>query len=109
MSTDAVRHEVADLFKALGNESRLKLVCALAEASRSVSELADITGLSQPLVSQHLKVLRQIHLITGTRTGQSVVYSLTDHHVAHVVGDAFTHITEMMNDPHHSHTTQEES
>ncbi|WP_040434688.1 ArsR/SmtB family transcription factor [Schaalia vaccimaxillae] len=107
MTTDDIRHEVADFFKALGNESRLQLVCALEDGDHTVNELVELTGMTQPLVSQHLKVLRQIHLVTGTRTGQSITYSLTDHHVAHVVGDAFTHITEMMSDPHHSHTIEE--
>ncbi|MDC4233144.1 metalloregulator ArsR/SmtB family transcription factor [Actinomyces sp. B33] len=109
MTSPDVHREVAEFFKALGNESRLRLVQALIDSDRTVSELVEITGMSQPLVSQHLKVLRQIHLIASTRTGQTVTYSLDDHHVAHVVGDAFTHITDALADPRHSHDTQETS
>lgn len=85
---------VAALFKALGNEARLNLLYLLDGTDMSVSQLADASNLSQPLVSQHLRVLRQAKLVAGCRNGKEVVYSLADHHVAHVVRDAFTHATE---------------
>lgn len=85
---------VARIFKALGNEARLSILCALAESEDSVSGLADATGLSQPLVSQHLRTLREAHLVKGARSGKEVIYSLADHHVAHVVSDAYSHVAE---------------
>ncbi|MDO4260051.1 MAG: metalloregulator ArsR/SmtB family transcription factor [Actinomycetaceae bacterium] len=94
MSTREGAHDVARLFKALGNEARLEILCLLNDQELTVGGIAHATGLSQPLVSQHLRTLRDIHLVVGTRHGKEVVYSLADHHVAHVVNDAFTHVTE---------------
>ncbi|MBG6181247.1 DNA-binding transcriptional ArsR family regulator [Arthrobacter sp. CAN_A1] len=50
--------------------------------------------MSQPLVSQHLRVLRGINIVTVNRSGRDAVYSLADDHVAHVIDDAITHTTE---------------
>ena len=53
----------ARLFKVLGNGSRLRLLLLLVDEERSVSALAEAAGLSQPLVSQHLKALRGAGLV----------------------------------------------
>ncbi len=84
----------AELFKVLGHESRLWLLRLLAEEPRTVGALVDATGTSQPLVSQHLRTLRQSGLVTATRTGREVTYRVTDEHVAHVVADALAHVRE---------------
>ncbi|WP_124054270.1 ArsR/SmtB family transcription factor [Arcanobacterium ihumii] len=86
--------QVAKIFKALGNEGRLIVLWALSQKDCTVSELAATTDLSQPLVSQHLRSLKQVNLVSGNRQGKEVVYSLADHHVAHIVEDAFIHVTE---------------
>ena len=84
----------AQLFKALGNESRLELLQLLADRPHPVGVLAEATGMSQPLVSQHLRTLRQTGLVRATRSGKEVVYHLADQHVAHVVADALAHVQE---------------
>ncbi|GAA1530698.1 MAG: ArsR/SmtB family transcription factor [Brevibacterium aurantiacum] len=84
----------AQLFKVLGNESRLWLVRALGNEPMTVGALTDLTGMSQPLVSQHLKTLRQTGLVTANRRGKAVTYGLADEHVAHVVADALVHVQE---------------
>ena len=84
--------EAAELFKQLGNESRLLIMRLLAERSRSVQELTEATRLSQPLVSQHLRSLRYADLVIGERQGREVVYWLADHHVTHVIDDALAHV-----------------
>lgn len=84
--------EAAELFKQLGNESRLLIMRLLAERSRSVQELTEATQLSQPLVSQHLRSLRYADLVIGERRGRAVVYRLADHHVTHVIDDALAHV-----------------
>lgn len=86
--------EAAELFKVLGNESRLALVWLLSRESLTVGVLADRAGLSQPLVSQHLRTLRQAGLVTSERDGKEVRYALSDQHVAHVVLDAIAHAQE---------------
>lgn len=84
----------AELFKALSTPSRLRMFCVLAGNPSTVSALVEKTGLSQPLVSQHLKTLRGSNLVTVTRSGREAVYALADNHVTHVIQDAIIHSRE---------------
>ncbi len=86
--------EAAELFKVLGNDSRLALVWLLSREPLTVGALADRAGLSQPLVSQHLRTLRQAGLVSSEREGKEIRYALADQHVAHVVLDAIAHVQE---------------
>ena len=86
--------EAAQLFKVLGNESRLGLLRLIGQEPRTVTALTEATGLSQPLVSQHLRTLRQAGLVTPARKGKEVTYRLADLHVSHVVADALAHVQE---------------
>jgi DNA-binding transcriptional ArsR family regulator len=86
--------EAAQLFKALGNESRLELLRLIAVEPRTVGSLVEATGMSQPLVSQHLRTLRQAGLATASKAGKEVTYRLVDLHVAHLVADALAHVRE---------------
>jgi ArsR family transcriptional regulator len=88
-----------ELFKALSSPIRLAVVLELAARPRCVHELSDALGrsgreVSQPLLSQHLKVLREVGLVTTTRRATEVTYQLIDDHVAHIVGDAVRHSQE---------------
>lgn len=84
----------ARLFKALATPSRLQLLCLLEQGSATVSHLVELSGLSQPLVSQHLRILRETGLVALTRHGREAVYALADTHVSHIVGDALMHAGE---------------
>lgn len=94
METNAGLAEAAELFKVLGSESRLRLLLLIAREPRTVGALAEASGLSQPLVSQHLRTLRGAGLVAATRSGKEVSYELTDLHVSHVVSDALDHVRE---------------
>lgn len=85
----------AALLKALVAPIRLALVDLLSETPRCVHELVEALDAPQPLVSQHLKVLRSASLVATTRRGREVVYRLADDHVAHVVRDAVAHAREV--------------
>lgn len=85
---------VAQLFKVLGNESRLQLLRLLGAEPRTVGALVTATGMSQSLVSQHLRTLRQAGLASAVRHGKEVTYSVADSHVTHVIGDALEHVHE---------------
>jgi ArsR family transcriptional regulator len=89
----------AELLRALANPVRLAVVDQLHDGPRCVHELVAALGVSQPLVSQHLRVLRGARVITGERRGREVAYRLTDDHVAHIVGDALRHATEPATPP----------
>jgi DNA-binding transcriptional ArsR family regulator len=88
-------HEVAgELLKVLSAPARLAIVVELAEGPRCVHELVEHLGMSQPLVSQHLRVLRGARLVAAERRGREAVYTLVDQHVGHIVADAVRHADE---------------
>ncbi|NLA37521.1 MAG: helix-turn-helix transcriptional regulator [Actinobacteria bacterium] len=92
-STD--RHSAAaDLLRALANPYRVRIVELIAAEPRCVHELVEALDAEQPLVSQHLRILRDAHLLTAQRRGREMVYSLADDHIAHIVGDAILHANE---------------
>jgi DNA-binding transcriptional ArsR family regulator len=86
--------QAADLFKVLSSSSRLGLLGLLSTRSMTVTELVEESGLSQPLVSQHLRVLRSSGLVTVERDGRIARYEVADTHVTHVVDDAVAHVRE---------------
>lgn len=68
----------AGLLKALSNEKRLTIVCALYKGEKSVGELEEIVGLSQSALSQHLARLRRDGLVDTRREAQTIYYSMQD-------------------------------
>lgn len=85
---------VEELFRALANRVRLAILTRLNEGPRCVHELVDELGLPQPLVSQHLRVLRSTNLVAAQRNGTEMQYSLSDGHIAQLVADATAHAQE---------------
>jgi ArsR family transcriptional regulator, zinc-responsive transcriptional repressor len=82
----------SELLTALASPLRLSIVALLDEhGTRCVHQLVDALGVPQPLVSQHLRVLRAAGLVTGARRHRQVDYRLVDGHVAHIVRDALAH------------------
>ena len=68
--------DAAGLMKALGNESRLMILCTLVDGERSVSELNGVIPLSQSALSQQLARLRSQALVETRRESQTIYYSL---------------------------------
>lgn len=89
-----VTQAAVELFKALGNEHRLVILSTLSAGAHCVHEIVEALGISQSLVSQHLRVLRTTGLVATARRGQEVVYSIKDRHVTRMVDDAVRHVQE---------------
>jgi len=84
--------KAAKLMKALGNESRLLILCYLDGKELSVSELNACLDLSQSALSQHLAVLRKDGLVTTRRESQTIYYSLegdTAQRIIHTLHEMF--------------------
>jgi DNA-binding transcriptional ArsR family regulator len=77
LSTDKME-SVASCFRALGEVSRLQLIQVLHEGEKNVSDLVELTGLSQPNVSRHLMVLVTAGLIGRRKHGLNVLYRIVD-------------------------------
>lgn len=76
---------VARLFKVLSNESRLELLRLLHAQPQTVGALETATGMSQTLVSQHLRKLREAGLARVVRHGREATYSVADVHITCVI------------------------
>jgi ArsR family transcriptional regulator, zinc-responsive transcriptional repressor len=83
-----------ELLRALAAPVRIAIVLQLQVSQRCVHELVDALGVPQPLISQHLKILKAAGVVTGERSGREVLYRLVDHHLAHIVVDAVAHAGE---------------
>lgn len=68
----------AEICSGLADPNRILILYALAEKPRNVSETAKEVGINQPAASRHLTVLKERRIVSSQRTGQSVIYSLTD-------------------------------
>jgi ArsR family transcriptional regulator len=87
--------EIEKFGKGIGNTNRYHLLEALLAGPLTVTDLSDKVGLSQPAVSQHLKVLKENNLVTDTRNGKEIYYSLNTHYVVTLLTRL---ITQMRND-----------
>ena len=82
MLTQTLKQEIsqleANLCVALADPTRILILYALNEGPRSVTELTNELGTTQPTTSRHLKVLRERGLVMTTRQGVSIIYEITD-------------------------------
>lgn len=83
-----------DLLRALAAPVRIAIVLHLQQSQRCVHELVDALEVPQPLVSQHLRILKAAGVVEGERSGREVLYRLVDAHLAHIVLDAVAHAGE---------------
>lgn len=85
---------LAETFRLLGDQSRLKILFQCIRGPVSVGDLAEGVDLSQSLVSHHLRLLRAARLVRGERNGKQIFYEIADHHVSQILNDMAVHIAE---------------
>jgi len=69
-------HKLQHFFQTLGDANRLKIIKFIGKDERSVSEIVEAIGLSQPLVSHHLRILREREILQTKRNGPFIYYKL---------------------------------
>lgn len=94
LSGDAQLQKTAEMFKAVSDPTRLKIINALILSEMCVCDLAALIDRTQPAVSHHLKVLRQLQLVKYRREGKTVYYELDDEHVRNVFHQGLLHTSE---------------
>ena len=82
--TTRARAIAALRFRALGDETRLRLLEILVDSERTVGDLVDQTGLGQSLVSHHLRTLRDAGLVVTRRDGRWIFYDIAEGAMASV-------------------------
>lgn len=85
---------LALLFKAMGDETRARILWALKHGEMCVCDLAAHLGLTESAISHQLRVLRQLHLVANRRQGSVLYYRLDDHHISQLFQLALEHIRE---------------
>lgn len=86
--------QVADIFKMMGDQTRLSILLACLDRMVAVGELALQLGLSQSLISHHLRLLRAARIVRFERRGRHVFYTAADDHIRDIVRDMIDHARE---------------
>jgi DNA-binding transcriptional ArsR family regulator len=85
---------LAEIFRILGDPTRLKICMFLAQAELCVCDLASMLGISESAVSHQLRVLRSQRLVKYRREGKMAFYSLDDDHVQALINQGLEHVEE---------------
>jgi DNA-binding transcriptional ArsR family regulator len=93
MVADASARDLAELFKALGDPTRVRILSAFGDTEVCVTDLAAALGMGQSAVSHQLRYLREMRLVATRREGKHVFYRLDDDHVAGLFTQGLEHIT----------------
>lgn len=94
MPKEEVVLSLAELFKALGDPTRVKILSCLKAKDMCVGEIADTLNMTTSAISHQLRVLKAIKLVKGTKEGKEVRYSLDDDHVTLIMQCGLDHVNE---------------
>ncbi|OGR31856.1 MAG: transcriptional regulator [Desulfobacula sp. RIFOXYB2_FULL_45_6] len=89
--TEDITH-MAEIFKALSDPSRLKIVLALLNQEHCVCDIAAICGQTDSAVSHQLRILRTLKIVKNRRDGKIIYYSIDDDHVASLIRMSLHHV-----------------
>ena len=84
--------QLAELFSALSDASRVRIISQLMEGELSVSVLAEGLNMTESAVSHQLRGLRQMHLVRARKSGRQVFYSIEDDHVSRLFTLGLEHV-----------------
>jgi len=87
-------YDLAELFKAFGDSTRMRILFALFRADICVCDLAETLNMTQSAISHQLRLLKQAKLVNGRREGKQIVYYLADDHVRTIIAMGMEHINE---------------
>ena len=91
---DVIFAKTAMFFKALCDETRLRIIWALDQGELCVCDLAEVLGMSPSAISHQLSTLKIANLVTSRRQGKEVFYSLADDHVRSMLESGIEHTCE---------------
>lgn len=97
MLPEVLEDDVVNLFKAIANKARIKILYVLKQKPLTVTEISEAVGMSQSAISHHLKDLKMARLVTNHKEGRKVIYQLDDEHVHEIFDMAVEHVKEIYN------------
>lgn len=86
--------ELADMFRLLGDTSRLRIVMTCLHEAVCVGDIAGRLELTPSLVSHHLRLLRAARVVRSERRGKQMFYTAADEHIRRVITDMLDHVGE---------------
>lgn len=84
--------QLAELFGALSDASRVRIIAELTRGEKNVSALAEVVDLTASAVSHQLRGLRQLRLVRARKVGRQVYYALDDEHIADLFAMGLDHV-----------------
>jgi DNA-binding transcriptional ArsR family regulator len=84
--------KLAELFKVLGDFTRIKIIYALSKKELCVCDIAEVLQMSQSSISHQLRTLRSFRLVKYRKEGKGVYYSLDDEHISELFNSGLEHI-----------------
>jgi ArsR family transcriptional regulator len=94
MPDDEWLYDLAELFKVLGDSTRVKILYAIDSSEMCVCDIAYLLNITNSAVSHQLRVLKQARLVRCRKDGKIVYYSLNDDHVKQIFSQGMEHINE---------------
>ncbi|MGX5769798.1 ArsR/SmtB family transcription factor [Microbacterium trichothecenolyticum] len=91
----AEAERLAEIMQGLASPVRLRILSVLRLRPSTVTELADLLAVGQTTVSNHLRLLRHLDLVSGTRDGRHIHYALFDDHVTELLDEAVGHLDHL--------------
>lgn len=92
MLDEHLASNLSDIFKALGDPTRLKIIYALVQNELCVHDLSVVLEMAQSAVSHQLRYLRNLRIVKRRKKGKTVFYSLDDDHVEQIFVQTLQHI-----------------
>jgi DNA-binding transcriptional ArsR family regulator len=92
MLREGVYQDLSDVFRALGDRSRVQILDALSREELCVCDISAVLGMNPSAVSHHLRTLRNLRLVRSRRAGKKVYYTLRDMHVTVLLSQALDHV-----------------
>ncbi|MDM8517750.1 metalloregulator ArsR/SmtB family transcription factor [Desulfobacterales bacterium HSG16] len=86
--------ELSEMFKILGDHTRIRILSALSISELCVCDLSDLLDMKQPAISHQLRILRNARLVKYRKEGKNAYYSLDDHHINELVKIGMMHVRE---------------
>lgn len=87
-------YDLSELFKMLGDSTRVKILYALSQGEMCVCDIVELLDVTQSAVSHQLRLLKQARLVKYRRSGKSAIYSISDDHVYTILSMGMEHISE---------------
>jgi len=92
MIDSQIANRVAEIFKALSDPTRLRIISALVGRELCVHTLTEVLGVSQSAISHQLRLMRQLHLVRFRKEGRHVYYTLDDDHIRDLFQQGLLHV-----------------